>query len=73
MIVTILRTAHPKDVRAALHFTADHLHVPVNEVSELIAVAYVVQHFRAGDYESWDGFVALRKADEQSIERNRRR
>lgn len=72
MIITILRTAHPKHVRAAMHTTADHLHVPVSEVSELIAVAYVCAHFQQGSYSGWDGFTEMLDADEQSAVRVRK-
>lgn len=63
MITTILRTAHARHIRAAMQHTADHLHVPVSELTELIAVAYVVRHFEQGAYSGWDGFVAMREAD----------
>ena len=64
MIITILRTAHAKHIRAALYHTANHLHVPVEEITEMIAVAYIVQHFKQGAYEGWDGFVEMLEADE---------
>lgn len=57
MIVTILRTAHARHIRAAMRWTADNLHIPEGEVSELVAVAYVVRHFKMGELYSWDGFV----------------
>lgn len=72
MIVAILYTAHARHIREAMRFTADHLHVPVGEVSELIAVAYVLAHFKMGSYEGWDGFVDMLEADARSIERNKK-
>lgn len=71
MILTILRTAHAKHILAAMEYTADHLHIPVGEVSELVAVAYVLQHFRQGAYAGWDGFAEMLNADEQSTDRRR--
>jgi hypothetical protein len=72
MIITILRTAHASDVRAAMRWTADNLHIPEGEVTELFAVAYVVRHFEQGDYSGWDGYVEMRAADQASIDRYRR-
>lgn len=71
MILTILRTAHAEHIRSAMHYTADHLHIPVGEVSELVAVAYVLRHFRQGFYEGWDGFVDMLNADEDSNNRRK--
>lgn len=63
MIITILRTAYAPHVRAAMRWTADNLHIPEGEVTELFAVAYVVKHFEQGAYTGWDGWVAMLEAD----------
>lgn len=63
MITTILRTADKKDITAARHYAADHLHVSFLDVQPVIGVAYICQHFEQGDYSGWDGFVEMREAD----------
>lgn len=68
MIITILNTAAHHDIGAAREFTAEHLHLPLGNVSEVVAVAYVLQHFEQGSYSGWDGFVEMREADRHSIE-----
>lgn len=63
MIITILRNATRKQLEAAYHYTADHLHIPVEEVTDIVAVAYVAAHFEQGVYLSWEGFTHMLKAD----------
>lgn len=63
MITTILRNATYQQLHAAYHYTADHLHIPVSELTDAVAVAYVNVHFRQGDYAAWDGFVEMLEAD----------
>ncbi len=41
MITTILRNATRQQLEAAYHYTADHLHIPVSELTDTVAVAYV--------------------------------
>lgn len=63
MITTILRTATDEQLSTARHYTADHLHIPFQGVSLLVAVAYVNAHFQQGQYTAWDGFVGMLEAD----------
>ena len=63
MIIAILRNCTSKQLEAAYHYTADHLHIPVGEVTDIVAVAYVAAHFEQGVYLSWEGFVDLMEAD----------
>lgn len=58
-----LRNATEKQISAALGLTADMLHVPVDQLTEIVAVAYIMRHYgegRVGGSESqgWEGFVA---------------
>lgn len=57
MITTIIRNAHPKQIAAAIRWTADNLHVPHQMVDIHVAVAYVCKHFKMGQLEGWDGFI----------------
>lgn len=66
MITTILRNSTYRQRQAAHHYTADHLHIPLGEVTDLFAVAYVVAHFEQGGYLGWEGFVEMLEADVQS-------
>ena len=63
MITTILRNCTREQLEAAYHYTADHLHIPVGELTDTVAVAYIVQHFEQGDYEGWNGFIEMRESD----------
>lgn len=63
MITTILRTCARADLEAAYHYTANHLHVPVSEITDTVAVAYVLRHFEQGAYSGWDGWVEMLEAD----------
>ncbi len=63
MITTILRNATRQQLEAAYHYTADHLHIPVSELTDTVAVAYVCQHFEQGAYSGWNGFTDMLKAD----------
>jgi hypothetical protein len=56
-IIMILRNTTRTQLYAAINWTADNLHVPVNEVPDIVAIAYVQRHFKAGQLEGWDGFV----------------
>lgn len=66
MITTILRTATAKQILAARHYAADHLHIAFLDVTKVVAVAYVNKHFEQGTYENWDGFVEMLEADEKT-------
>lgn len=57
MITLILRDATDAQLHAAACWTADNLHVPLEEIDDVIAVAYVVRHYKAGELEGWDGFI----------------
>lgn len=63
MITTILRNSTYQQRQAAYHYTADRLHIPLGEVTDVVAVAYVVAHFEQGGYLSWEGFVEMLEAD----------
>lgn len=63
MIITILRNATRPQLVAAYHYTADHLHIPVGEVTDIVAVAYVCAHFKQGGYLSWEGFADMLETD----------
>lgn len=63
MITTILASAHPDDLHEARTWTSGQLHAYWADVSQPVAVAYVIRHFRQGDYEGWEGFVAMLEAD----------
>lgn len=61
MLLNILRNAYRFEITEARHFTANNLHVPWEDVSDIVAVGYVVRHFHSGQLEGWDGFCeALR-------------
>lgn len=53
----ILMDAKRSQLDAAINWTADNLHVPVNQISNVVAIAYVKRHFKAGQLEGWDGFI----------------
>jgi hypothetical protein len=57
VITTILKNATDVQLREARIWTSDHLHIPYVRVSDLVAVAYVVKHFQAGQLTGWDGFI----------------
>lgn len=59
MIITIIRNAHPKQIEAAIRWTAENLHVPWDLVDMHVAVGYVCKHFVAGQLTGWDGFVEI--------------
>jgi hypothetical protein len=63
MITTIIEHAEWSHLRSALIFTSNCLHVPPDDVSTAVAVAYVIRHFKQGTYEGWEGFVEMLKAD----------
>jgi hypothetical protein len=63
MITVILRNATRKQLEEAYRYTAHHLHIPVGEVTDITAVAYVSAHFEQGVHLSWEGFVDLLEAD----------
>lgn len=63
MITTILRNITHQQLRAAYYYTADHLHIPVSEITDATAVAYVCRHFEQGAYSGWDGFTEMLEAD----------
>lgn len=65
MITTILRNCTRQQLEAAYHYTADHLHVPVSELTDTVAVAYVVRHFEQGQYTGWTGFFQMLEADQR--------
>ncbi|MER5579638.1 hypothetical protein [Streptomyces massasporeus] len=58
MITTILENATRDQLQSALNWTSDHLHVPLDQVTECVAVACVVRHFEMGALSGWDGFIA---------------
>lgn len=66
MITTILRNATDEQLGAARRYTADHLHIPFEDVTLQTAVAYVNRHFEQGVYENWDGFVEMLAADKKT-------
>lgn len=57
MIITIIRNAHPRQIEAAIRWTADNLHVPWDLINEYVAVGYVCKHFEVGELTGWDGFI----------------
>lgn len=63
MIQTILRMAHVADLREAREQVAHWLHLNADEVSSVVAVAYICKHFEQGAYSSWDGWMEMRAAD----------
>lgn len=65
MITTIITHASVRELNAAIVHAADHLHVPEEEVTQSVAVAYIVRHFEQGVYFGWDGFAEMLKADER--------
>lgn len=67
MITTIARNATSKQLVKAVDWVSDQLHVPWPDIGPVVAVAYVVKHFRQGDYEGWDGFIEMISVDEESI------
>jgi len=63
VITLILRTASFALLASAIKWTGDHLHVPEEEITPTVAVAYVNNHFHVGDYEGWDGFESYMEAN----------
>lgn len=63
MITTIVRTLTREQRTTSRKFVADHLHIPYEDVSSVVAVAYIVKHFEQGAYSGWDGWVEMREAD----------
>jgi hypothetical protein len=63
VIINILRNCTRQQLEAAYHYTANHLHIPVGEITDFVAVAYVNAHFHQGDCLAWDGFVEMLEAD----------
>ncbi|MGW0846799.1 hypothetical protein ACWD26_43135 [Streptomyces sp. NPDC002787] len=58
MITTIINNATGNQLRSAVIWTSDHLHVPLDQVTECVAVAYIVRHFEMGALSGWDGFTS---------------
>lgn len=56
-ISEIVRTAPLWHLITAQRWTSDHLHVPESEITNAVAVAYVVQHYQQGELSGWDGFI----------------
>lgn len=56
-LVLIRDEATASELAAATRWTADHLHVPADHLTHIVAVAYVVRHFEMGQLSGWDGFV----------------
>jgi hypothetical protein len=69
MIQTILKTATLTDLRDAREQVAHWLHLNADEVSSVVAVAYICKHFEQGDYSSWDGWIEMRTNDAASEDR----
>lgn len=69
MIQTILKTATLTDLREAREQVAHWLHLNVDEVSSVVAVAYICKHFEQGTYSSWEGWIEMRAADAASEDR----
>ncbi|MFE4832967.1 hypothetical protein [Streptomyces sp. NPDC056672] len=57
MITAIMNNATDAQLQGAVNWTSDHLHVPLDQVTECVAVAYVVRHFQMGALSGWDGFI----------------
>lgn len=69
MIHTILKTATLTELREAREQVAHWLHLNVDEVSSVVAVAYICKHFEQGTYSSWDGWIEMCAADAASGDR----
>lgn len=57
-IKSIMKEATLQQTSAAKQWTARSLNVQEPFVTRTVAVAYVIQHFTAGQLEGWEGFVA---------------
>ena len=62
-IIYITRNATEAQLRAAVSYASDALHVPWREISPAVAVAYVMKHYGEGriggpEIQGWDGFLA---------------
>jgi hypothetical protein len=57
MITTIIRNATDAQLVVATLWTSNQLHIPDESITNDVAVAYVVKHFKAGQLEGWDGFI----------------
>lgn len=57
MITLILKTASVDELRKARLYVSDCLHLPLDDVTVPVAVAYVCGHFEMGQLTGWDGFV----------------
>jgi hypothetical protein len=66
VITTILNTARQEDLEQARVFVSNHLHLPLEDVSRKVAVAYICKHFRQGSYEYWEGWEAMLAADRRN-------
>lgn len=68
MITTIVRNATREQRTTSRKFVADLLHIPYEDVSTVVAVAYICKHFEQGSYSGWDGWIEMREADQKSID-----
>lgn len=62
MITHILNTARSSVLDNAARQVADWLHIPYEDVTNKVAVAYICKHFEQGAYSGWDGFVEMLEA-----------
>lgn len=58
MITTIIQNATAPQLLAAARWTSDNLHIPESTLTVYVVVSYVVKHYKAGQLEGWDGFIA---------------
>jgi len=61
--ITALRNATREELEAAYRYTAKELQIPTSELTDYVAVAYIVRHYQRGVYSGWRGFTELWKEE----------
>lgn len=63
MLWNILNNSRWYEVAAAVEYTSNCLHVNEEDVTAIVAVSYVVNHFVMGSLEGWEGFCEYTRLD----------
>jgi hypothetical protein len=69
----IVRRADAQLLMDARQYVSDVLHVALDDVPFITAVAYIDKHFEQGTYSGWEGWVEMGLGDEESVRRAKER
>jgi hypothetical protein len=67
----IVRRGDAKRLHQARDYVADVLHVNIEDLEHVTAVAYIDRHFKQGSYSGWEGWVEMMDTDDESQRRAR--